>query len=461
MRLIVLAAAAFLAAAALTAVLVPPFQPTYGTSAQYAAVATAGPLIALFAGSLILISFFRSYHLSELALVCSLLALALSQLAFAVVPIGSEHTSQILIVWASQAGSAVGAVLFALAAFAPQRELIRPGLALIASGAAVIAALFLIAFLAVWFAPGVPAIAVAAPASGGQVRAAVHPAAAMFAPGTAVAACYVAASAGFLRRARRAMRFRDDFAIWLAIAAILAAAAQLDLTVRPAFSAQIMTVGHLFVLASCVVILAGAAFHLRSRWRLPAGAAVLAERQRIARDLHDGLAQELAYLQRHLGAVDAPDDEETMEHLRRAAERAHVAARLAVTSLSRTDGDTIDVMIARTVGEIAARDHIELALDIPPGIRVSADRAEALIRIACEAVGNAARHSGAVQVLLSVRRLGPRTWLGVSDSGSGFEPALRSDGFGFASMHERARLVGGDLRIHSVPDGGTLVEATL
>lgn len=189
--------------------------------------------------------------------------------------------------------------------------------------------------------------------------------------------------------------------------------------------------------------------------------AVRQERQRIARDLHDGLAQELAYLLRHLEALDGAVDGETKEHLRRAAERAQREARQAINSLSRPRTEPVGLTIAQAVGEVAARDHIALKLDVPGDIRLPAARAEALARIAREAISNAARHSGTGQATLSVRPLGPRVRLRVSDSGSGFDPAVAPGGFGFASMRERASLMGGDLRISSLPGGGTEVEAIL
>lgn len=454
-------AAAVLMAAALVAVLVPPFRSTHDGHELYEAVATAGALIALFAGGLLVARFLQSGRTSEFALICSLLALALSQLAFAAVPVGSARVAQDLMAWASEAGRAVGAALFALAAFVPPRRLDRPGRALASGAAAVTATLVLIAFLAVSFAPGVPATPGAATAARIQVRTVDHTNVALLALGTTVATCYVLASAGFLRRTGRAGRLRDDLPGWLAVAAILAAAGEVDLTLHRALSGRVLTLGQILQLASFAVIFTGSAFHVRSHWQAPTGAAVQEERRRIARDLHDGLVQDLAYLGRHLDAIAGTADAETKEHLQRAVERAQSEARLAVASLARADREPFDVMIANAVGEIAARDHIELTLDIPPRIRVPAARAEALIHIASEAVGNAARHSGAGHVTLSVRRLGPRIRLLVSDSGSGFDPATRCGGFGFASMHERARLVGGDVRIHSVPGGGTEVEATV
>lgn len=193
----------------------------------------------------------------------------------------------------------------------------------------------------------------------------------------------------------------------------------------------------------------------------PVGAEVTEERRRIARELHDGPAQELAYLLRHLDELDGTIDAKTRENLRTAAERAHSETRLAIKNLSRPRRERVGVTVARAVGEVAARDRIGLELDIARDLLLPAPRAEALVRIACEAVRNAARHSGSGQVALSVQPLGPRVQLRVSDSGRGFDPAAPHGGFGLASMHERARLAGGELYIHSVPGGGTEVEGTL
>ena len=100
-------------------------------------------------------------------------------------------------------------------------------------------------------------------------------------------------------------------------------------------------------------------------------------------------------------------------------------------------------------------------MDLVPGVKVSAAREDALVRIACEAVANAARHSGADRVHLKLERDGPRLRLRVSDRGRGFDPAATRGGFGLVSMRQRARSVGGELWISSVPGQGSEVEATL
>ena len=113
------------------------------------------------------------------------------------------------------------------------------------------------------------------------------------------------------------------------------------------------------------------------------------------------------------------------------------------------------------MGEIAERFQVGLDLDLVPGVRLSTARAEALVRIACEAVTNAARHSGSSLVRLNVERDGRRVRLRVSDQGCGFDTALPGGGYGLISMGERARSVGGELRISSAPGRGSEVELAL
>ncbi len=423
-----------------------------------AAVDLAPLLIALVAGFVVFGRLLRRPRLTELTLVCSLGALALSKLAFVTVPVLAERFWPDLSVWAALAGSALGALLFALAAFVPCRRLRRPGRALGASGAAVAAALLLIAVLASAFAARLPKVPAAATAQGLPVGPDLHADAVLPALEVTLAAIYGLAAVGFLRRSDR---FHDQFFGWLAIAAVLAAAAHLNYFLYPTLYEQFVSIGDVLLMCFYAVLLAASAREIWSQWHALSEAAVLEERRRIARNLHDGPAQELAYLVRNLDSLNGMVDKETSANLRRAADRAELEVRLAIDTFAAAHRQSVNVAVAQAVGEVAARDHIKLELDVVPGIRLSAARADALVRIAREAVGNAARHSGAARVSLSLQRQGSRVRLLVGDNGTGFDPAAPSDGFGLTSMRERASSVGGDLRISSVPGRGTEVEAVL
>jgi signal transduction histidine kinase len=84
-----------------------------------------------------------------------------------------------------------------------------------------------------------------------------------------------------------------------------------------------------------------------------------------------------------------------------------------------------------------------------------------MLRIACEAVTNAACHSGASRVRVSLTQDGQHVHLQVNDQGCGFDPDADGTGFGLVSMRERARAVGGDVRISSIPGHGSKVEVLL
>jgi signal transduction histidine kinase len=457
-RVLVLVVSAASGAVTLAAVLFSQLDFAYRLPAQYVALETAAPLIALLAGFLVFGRFLRRARLTELALACSLGALALSELAFVTVPVLVDQVSQALCVWAALGGRAFGAVLFALAAFAPRRRLRRPGLALAAGATAVTVPLLLIGILAASFNARLPKAPVAAAAQGLSERLVLHADAVLLGSEVTVAVIYGLAAVGFLRRSER---FRDEFFGWLAIAAVLAAASQVNYFLYPSPYLQFVSLGDVFRLCFYAVLLAGSAREIWSYWRALSEAAVLEERRRIARDLHDGLAQELAYLLRNLDSLNGMVGKDVKAHLRRSAERAQLETRLAINTLAAPRRQSVNVAIAQAAGEVAARDHIKLELDVVPGIRLSAPRADAVVRIACEAVGNAAHHSGAGRVTLSLERQGSRVRLRVSDNGSGFDPAVPADGFGLTSMRDRASSVGGELRISSGPGHGTEVEVTL
>ena len=84
--------------------------------------------------------------------------------------------------------------------------------------------------------------------------------------------------------------------------------------------------GDAFRLAFYVVLLVGIAREIVTNWRAVAAVAVLQERRRIARELHDGLAQDIAYIRRNLASLSRGSDDQPVERLRRAADRAAAAA---------------------------------------------------------------------------------------------------------------------------------------
>jgi signal transduction histidine kinase len=276
----------------------------------------------------------------------------------------------------------------------------------------------------------------------------------------AMVVLYGIAACGF---SQHSQRLCDEFFGWLAIAALLAAFSHLNYFLRPSPYFQGVYVGDLFRLCSYAIILLGLMREIWSYWQKLSEVAVMDERQRIACDLHDGLAQELAYLVRNLDSLDGGSREEragTIARLREAIERAQLESRRAINVLAAPGAEPTEVTLAEAATAVADRFHLGLKIDLAPDVKLATAREDALVRIACEAVANAGRHSGAGQVSLQLERDGSRLRLRVSDQGCGFDTRVVS-GFGLVSMRERARSVGGELRISSVLGGGSVVEAAL
>jgi signal transduction histidine kinase len=274
----------------------------------------------------------------------------------------------------------------------------------------------------------------------------------------ALTVLYGLAAVGFLRRSQR---LDDEFFGWLAIAAVLAAASHLHYFLYPSLQPQWFYTGDLFRSLFYLVLLIGSMREISSYWHALSAAAVLEERRRIARDLHDGVAQELAYLTRNLPALDGVADVTTLGRLQGAVERAQLESRRAIDALATPSGKAVEVALMDASREIAERSRIKLELDLVPGLQLSPARTEALVRIACEAINNAARHSGTDRVSVRLERRGPKVRMWIHDRGCGFNTSASARGFGLISMRERARAVGGELRISSAPGRGSDVEAVL
>jgi signal transduction histidine kinase len=424
------------------------------------ALEAAASLIALLAVSLVVGRLLRQGRFNELVLASALALFTLINIFLLTMPALAKLFTSDLAAWALLGGCSLGAVLFAFAAFAPHRRLRRPGLVLAAWVAAGSATVLLAAALVNVFAGPLAHSLVAAAGPDSPARPEFGVPSVLLTLQLALAVLYGVATVGFLRRSRL---LDDEFSGWLAIAAVLAGFSHLNYFLHPSPYLQGVHIGDVFRLCSYVILLVGSMREIWSYWHVLSEAAVLEERRRIACDLHDGLAQELAYLARNLdflGGEPREERDETLDRLRKAIERAQLESRRAVSILVAQCAEPVEVALAEAAAAVAERFHLGLELDLVPGVRVSAAREDALVRIACEAITNVARHSGAGQVTLKLERDGSRLRLRVSDQGNGFDITVAS-GFGLVSMLQRARSVGGELRICSVPGVGSVVEAVL
>lgn len=213
-------------------------------------------------------------------------------------------------------------------------------------------------------------------------------------------------------------------------------------------------------LGATVAVLTVPLRHLVSRGRRAAHAvAVTEERRRIARDLHDGLAQELAFIAAQARRLD---DDERLRSIATAAERALDEARAAISALSRHAGEPLDVAIDTAARDVGGRLGVDVDLDLDRTVQVPPSAVEALARVVRESMGNAVRHGSASRVAVRLES-GPPARLTVSDDGTGFDvdAPRRPGSHGIVSMTERAAAVGGRVRVRSRPGHGTVVEVVL
>lgn len=187
------------------------------------------------------------------------------------------------------------------------------------------------------------------------------------------------------------------------------------------------------------------------------------ERQRLAREIHDGVAQEVASLGYLIDDVQAHSPVEMRPQLsaiRDELTRIVSELRLSIFDLRREIGPgasltTVLADHARHVGESAGiAVHLELS-ESPARLRPAVE--SELLRIAQEAIANARRHSRARNLWVTCLVDSPDVFLRVEDDGRGMLPS-RNDSFGLAIMQERAERVACSLKITARPGGGTTVE---
>jgi signal transduction histidine kinase len=186
--------------------------------------------------------------------------------------------------------------------------------------------------------------------------------------------------------------------------------------------------------------------------------ATMEERRRIARELHDGLAHELAFIaSKTRGAATVGPTTREARELAGAADRALDEARRAITVLSVAQPQSLDAAISQTVEDLGSRLGVACDLHLADDVEVPGEVTENLLRIVREAITNAAYHGASEHVRVSLER-SDRLQLVIEDDGCGFDiDRAHAGGFGLQSMHERAASVGGELRVDSMPEHGTRV----
>ncbi|WP_371568816.1 sensor histidine kinase [Streptomyces canus] len=199
--------------------------------------------------------------------------------------------------------------------------------------------------------------------------------------------------------------------------------------------------------------------------RLSAAHGALTERQRMAREIHDTLAQGFTSLLMLIQAVEAEldyDMPQARRHLALMDETARL--NLAEARALVTDGTPADLdgaTLPDALFRLTARHSAKLAVTgqvrpLPAGAEVVA------LRSCQEALTNCRKHAGSsATVTIDLDYADESLTLSVRDDGHGFDPGAACDGYGLAGLRARATEVGGTVRVHSAPGGGTRVTVRL
>ena len=266
------------------------------------------------------------------------------------------------------------------------------------------------------------------------------------------------AATGFARRYRVEA---DRVAALLAIALMLLAFVSLSHLVMLSLSpGRLGPSEGISVVAFALLLAAASTSERRVRARL-ARSAALAERRRVARDLHDGLAQDLAFIAAHGPRIAQEMGDEHPVVI--AAKRALATSRNTISELADPAGATAHESLEAVAQELRDRFDVAIAVDahldadLPPHAR------EQVTRIAREAIANAARHGRARNVIVSLRYGSTGVALRVVDDGCGIgaNGEATPEGFGLRSMRERATALGGQLSVRPARRGGTELEVVL
>jgi signal transduction histidine kinase len=396
--------------------------------------------------------------LDDLLLFIAIAFLSVTSLLFAVIPAAIWREPHPFSTWTTLITSGLSAAVLAAAALAPSVRIrdyehlgrlavIGMTAALVVIGVVVGA---LVDHLPVGIDPSRSPLNVPGPISGNFIIAGVQ---------LVIALLFIVAAMGFTRRAEAT---GDEFFLWLGAGAVFAAFSRVNYVVFPSLYSEWVYTGDILRFGWHLLLFIGAVREIRVYQRAYAEARVLEERRRIARDLHDGLAQELAFIANRTRELSlGPVTRTALQQVASAAQRGLDESRRAIQTLTTISDEPFDVALVQAVEEVADRLGANVEIEAEPAPEMTSEQREQLLRIVREAVTNASRHANADLVRVQFTNGGP-LHLRVEDDGAGFDvDDTDGHGFGLVTMEERALAIGADFSVSSTPGRGTAVEVRL
>ncbi len=287
--------------------------------------------------------------------------------------------------------------------------------------------------------------------------------------------------AGLHRRLYR--RGNRRYAGYLSVALIVAAFSQLHWAILPGIYAPAVVPDDLLRAAFSIILLIGIEAQLRSDVQALRQANIRLEelrhveiqrvaletRAQLAREIHDGLAQELWFAKLKAGRLSQVDDlpgdaRELAGEVTAAVDRALGDSRVALTAIrAGLDGELpFGGSLEAYVSDFGDRAGIEARFEGAEDLPVLRPRVGAeVLRVIVEALANVSKHAGASQVAVRARRIDSTIEIAVTDNGAGFDVAgVEETRYGIRGMRERAELIGGGLEVTSALGEGTTVTLT-
>jgi signal transduction histidine kinase len=265
-----------------------------------------------------------------------------------------------------------------------------------------------------------------------------------------------------------------------ALGLVILVVAEVQNAIWPSVYTNLVTISDMMRLVAYIVLAAGAiadqrtdlralrsAYTALDRMRVnDAERAALEERARLAREIHDGLAQHLWFaklkFERLAGSLSESDQPLAAE-VTQALDAAIIEAREALVTMraSLTEDEPFADMLTRNIDDFEARSGLRVEFSMGTGIPSTlAPRVQVeLLRVVSEALTNVRKHADATTVRIHAEVNDGELLITVTDNGRGFAQEEAFDqGMGLRGMRERARLIGGSLLIMSELSGGTTIE---